>query len=100
MELFKKMKKIKFILSPGYITGLTQTDGSFSCGTAIYKTKNGKSISFQLIFEISTDLDSKYVLDSIQAYFGCGKVVIDFKDHTAKFLVSSRKELSQFIIPH
>src|SRR5882762_8212455 len=54
--------KHKFKMTPGYITGLTQTDGSISCSIII--NKNGL-ISFIPIFNITADLTSKYVLEKI-----------------------------------
>lgn len=88
-----------FVLSPGYIVGLTQSDGSFSCSTRYYPTKVGISFAFQLVFEISTDLDSKHVLEAILLYFNCGKISIDIKDHTAKYTVTSKDDLRNTIIP-
>ncbi len=87
----------KFLLSPGYITGLTQTDGSFSCLISI--TAN-QDISFIPNFTITTDLDSKYVLNDIQSFFGCGNLNIDTKNHTSNFVVSSRKDFINIIFPH
>jgi len=59
-------KKKNFKLTPGYITGLTQTDGSFSCGIVITAVK---SLIFRPVFVITADLTSKFVLDEICKYF-------------------------------
>nr|AAD20983.1 intronic protein [Cyclocybe aegerita] len=88
-----------FILSPGYISGLTQTDGSFFC-SIILSPKHRFGIQFRPKYSITADLDSKYVLDSIQAYFNCGKVTINIKKHTAEFVVSKLEDLNNIIIPH
>lgn len=88
-----------FILSPGYISGLTQTDGSFFC-SIILSPKHRFGIQFRPKYTITADLDSKYVLDSIQAYFNCGKVTINNKKHTAEFVVSKLDDLNNIIIPH
>lgn len=88
-----------FILSPGYISGLTQTDGSFFC-TITLSVKHRFGIQFRPKFSITADLDSKYVLDNIQTYFNCGKVNINIKNHTAEYLVEKLEDLKTIIIPH
>lgn len=85
-----------FTLSPGYITGLAQTDGSFSCLISI----SSGAVKFIPNFTITTDLDSKYVLEDILKYFKCGRINIDVKDNTANLVVSSRKEFIDIIFPH
>ena len=89
----------KFILSPGYISGLTQTDGSFFC-SIILSSKHRFGIQFRPKFTITADLDSKYVLDDIQLFFGCGNVIINNKNHTAELVVDKLEELKNKIIPH
>lgn len=89
----------KFILSPGYISGLTQTDGSFFC-SIILSPKHRFGIQFRPKYTITADLDSKYVLDSIQAYFNCGIVTVNNKKHTAEFVVNKLEDLNNIIIPH
>lgn len=89
--------KNKFILSPGYITGLTQTDGSFSCGISII---NKRLLNFRPVYQITVDLTSKHVLDSIISYFGCGKITIEISRHTATYQVTKITDLLNIIIPH
>lgn len=84
---------------PGYISGLTQSDGSFF-GTISLSSKHLFGLQFRPKFSITADLDSKHVLDRIQSYFGCGNVVINENKHTAEFVVSSLKDLKNIIIPH
>ena len=67
-------QKINFTLTPGYISGLTQTDGSFFC-SIILSSKHRFGIQFRPKFTITADLDSKYVLDNIKLYFNCGIVM-------------------------
>lgn len=87
-----------FTLTPGYISGLTQADGSFSCTISLLK--NGL-ISFIPVFDITADLDSKHVLYAIQAYFGCGIVKINPAiNHSASFQVTKKMDLINIIIPH
>ncbi len=40
------------------------------------------------------------MLDSIQSYFNCGKIIINNKNHTAEFVVEKLEELELIIIPH
>jgi hypothetical protein len=86
-------------MSPGYISGLTQTDGSFFC-SIILSPKHRFGIQFRPKFTITADLDSKYVLDNIKSYFNCGKVTINFKNHTAEFEIVKLEELYNKVIPH
>jgi hypothetical protein len=68
----------KFILSPGYICGLTQTDGSFFC-SIIVSPRHRFGIQFRPKYTITADLYSKYVLEKIQEYFNCGLVTVNKK---------------------
>lgn len=88
-----------FNLSPGYISGLAQTDGSFFCSVVI-STKHRFGLQFRPKFTLTADLDSKYVLDSIAQYFGCGKVNTNLKTHSAEYLVERIEDLQNIIIPH
>lgn len=88
-----------FILSPGYISGLTQTDGSFFC-SIILSPKHRFGLQFRPKFSITADLDSKYVLDDILSFFNCGKIIINNKNHTAELVVDKLQELEKIIIPH
>jgi hypothetical protein len=90
---------LNFVLTPGYISGLTQSDGSFFC-TISLSSKHLFGLQFRPKFSITADLDSKHVLDRIQSYFGCGNVAINESKHTAEFVVSSLKDLKNIIIPH
>jgi hypothetical protein len=90
---------LNFDLTPDYISGLTQSDGSFFC-TISLSPKHLFGLQFRPKFSITADLDSKNVLESIQSYFGCGKVFINENKHTAEFVVSSVKDLIKIIIPH
>src|ERR1700684_3865757 len=91
------MNQLKFKLTPGYITGLTQTDGCFSCGFIV---NNLKVLYFQPVFLITADLTCKFVLDEICKYFGCGNVTIHKLNNTANFTVTKTDDLLNIIIPH
>jgi LAGLIDADG endonuclease len=87
-------------LHPNYISGLTQSDGSFSCGISIVELKKGKNLRFRPKFDLCLDKDSKNVLESIQEYFGCGQISSVKKDGSVSFVVSNLKDLKNVIIPH
>jgi hypothetical protein len=89
----------KFLMSPGYISGLTQTDGSFFC-SIILSPKHRFGIQFIPKFTITADLDSKHVLESIKAYFSCGTITINNKNNTAEYEVNRLEDLQNLIIPH
>lgn len=90
-----------FKLSPGYISGLAQTDGSFFCSVVV-SSKHRFGLQFRPKFTITADLDSKYVLDSIAQYFSCGKVITNLKTlrRCAEYLVERIEDLQNLIIPH
>jgi hypothetical protein len=88
-----------FKLSPGYISGLTQSDGSFFCSMILSK-RHLFGIQFRPKFSITADLNSKYVLDSIQIFFDCGSVIINKKNHTAEYVVEKFSDLYNIIIHH
>ena len=89
----------KFKLSPGYISGLVQTDGSFCCSL---KKSNSDRFGLQFVPELNicTDIGSKHVLDEIKLFFGCGRIVINMKSNSALFVVTNLSDLHNIIIPH
>lgn len=84
-------------INPWYISGLTQSDGSFFCIISISKTNQ---ISFRPYFTITADLDSVHVLHLIQNFFNCGKIYVNVKNSTGELKFSTREELITKIIPH
>lgn len=86
-------------IDPNYISGLTQSDGSFFVTIA----KNSKSkfgLRIRPTFSITQDLDSLLVLEKIKNYFNCGYITINQKTYSAEFVVKSIPDLQNFIIPH
>jgi len=73
-----------FLMSGGYITGLTQ-QMVLSFVLLYYLLNIVLDFNLDLKFTITADLNSKYVLDSINSYFGCGKVTINNKNYTAEY---------------
>lgn len=86
-------------IDPNYISGLTQADGSFSCGTSIVNTSNNSRIRFTPKFDLVVDLDSIDVIYAIQKYYGCGYVVTQ-SDNTAHYIVTDLDDLRNIIVPH
>jgi len=86
-------------MSPGYISGLTQSDGSFFC-FIVLSTKHRFGLQFRPKFTITADLNSRHVLNSINSYFKCGIVTVNNKNHTAEYEVVRLKDLQNIIIPH
>ena len=89
-------------LHPQYITGFVDGEGSFH--VAIYKDQRMKAgIKIIPEFHISQRVSSKYVLDEIQKFFGCGYVkenhATNKRDTTYVYVVRNRKDLLEIIIP-
>ena len=115
-----------FNLSPGYISGLAQTDGSFFCSVAI-STKHRFGLQFRPKFSLTADLVAcvtKYVLVACVSialrlraqafFFYCvrkraskrRKVNTNLKTPpqatkgSAEFIVEKIDDLQNIIIPH
>jgi hypothetical protein len=71
---------LNFVLTPGYISGLTQSDGSFFC-TISLSSKHLFGLQFRPKFSITADLDSKHVLDRIQSYGNRGAQIKLYLGH-------------------
>ena len=91
--------KLGFVMTPGYITGLAQTDGTFFCTVSI-SANHLFGLQFRPKFAITFDLDSIHVLEAIKIHFNCGNIYINTKSHSAEYVVSSLTELVNIIIPH
>lgn len=85
-------------LSPWYISGLVQADGSFC--TLLKKNPGPHKLVAVPAFTITLDLDSVNTLYALQNYFNCGRVFINEKRYSGEFVVSTVSELQSVIIPH
>ena len=89
-------------LNPWYITGFTEGEGTFHI--AIYRDDKMKC-NFKFIpeFHINQSLLRHETLDEIKKYFGCGYIKNNhrrnIKDDTQVFVVRSRADLENKIIP-
>nr|BBH42944.1 LAGLIDADG homing endonuclease [Marophrys sp. SRT127] len=89
------------ILYAWWITGFTDGDGCFSISFAKRLRLNTK-IDVRAGFSISQHMRSKSTLEQIQAFFGCGSLRFDKRDHNYKFDTPGGTLIciSDKIIPH
>ena len=87
----------------GWIIGYVDGEGCFS--VSIFRNKTTK-FGWQVFpeFVIAQELKSKKSLETIQKYFGCGKVYINRRhdnhhEDLYRYCVRNRKELTGIIIP-
>jgi len=89
-------------LNPWYITGFTEGEGTFHI--AIYRDDKMKC-NFKFIpeFHINQSMLRRETLQEIKKYFGCGYIKSNhrrnIKDDTQVFVVRSRTDLENKIIP-
>lgn len=83
---------IESSISPEFISGLTDGDGSF-----FVSFRKNKRITVN--YTIIQDSDSKSVLTEVKNYFNCGKVY-DLKSRAARFQVENLTDITNIIIPH
>lgn len=96
----RKLNNISKIthIDPNYISGLTQSDGSFF--VTISKNKKSKwGIRIRPTFTITQNLDSLSVLESIKHFFNCGYITIIKEKNAAEYKVTSKEDL-QIIFKH
>lgn len=83
------------ILSPLWVTGITDAEGNFS----INYNNNNKKISFA--FKITQTKHSLAILYHLQKFFGCGNIYLDNKNFNGyKYTVSKYQDIINIIIPH
>lgn len=87
--------KWKEILSPEYVSGFVDAEGSFS----IYIYKQGSSWSIPPVFRIHLHIKDIELLYKIQQFFdNVGKITVN--DNSASFDVRNLKDIKNVIIPH
>jgi hypothetical protein len=85
-------------LNPWYITGLTDSEGTFSC---YIQRETKEKITVSLEFKIAQKSHSEKVLFDIMSYFSVGSVVIDNrKTDTKKYHVTNINFILEKILPH
>jgi hypothetical protein len=89
------------MLSPKYIIGLTDGEGSFCMHLSQNTTRRNKA---EFRFFLKLIEDDKHILYELKEYFGCGNVYFQ-KDtrpnhhHCYRYEVSNRNELWNVIVP-
>jgi len=92
---------LESILTPWYITGITDGEGSFQI--TIQNVKKKREISFKprLEFKITQKNYSLGMLYEIKKYFKCGRIHIDnSKTGTMKYVITNINDLTNKVIPH
>lgn len=85
-------------LHPWYVTGITDSEGSFS--VYIKKISENK-LTVSLEFKVTQKKHSESILYNLQEYFSGGTVVIDNrKSDTKKFHITSLSFIIAKVIPH
>lgn len=79
-------------ISPEFISGLTDGDGSF-----FISFRKNKRITVN--YTIIQDSECKSVLTEVKDYFNCGKVY-DLKSRAVRFQVENLADITNIIIPH
>lgn len=88
-------KEILKGLNPWYVTGITDSEGSFSC----YIRPNSKVVSLE--YKVTQKSHSRAMLYELINYFSSGTVVIDNRvSDTYKYHVTSLPTLLEKVIPH
>jgi hypothetical protein len=84
-----------FLISPFFITGLTEAEGSFSV------TKDNRRLNqYKLFYRIQMLKRDTRLLYKVKEYFGCGNITFDESNGTATYTVGSLSDLLKIIVPH
>jgi len=87
-------------LDPNYVNGITDGEGNFYI--SIYKDKrwnNKEQIRFY--YKVTQRDYSVKMLNKLQTFFNCGKVIIqDKKTKAMKFEINNLKHIELIVIPH
>ena len=89
------------ILTPWYITGISDGEGSFQITIQDNKGKGKTGYKPFLEFKITQKNHSVGLLYEIKKFFGCGRINIDNnKTGTMKFVITNIDDLVNKVIPH
>lgn len=89
------------VLTPWYITGISDGEGSFQITIQDMKGKGLTGFKPFLEFKITQKNHSVGVLFEIRKFFGCGRICIDNrKSDTMKFVITNVDDLTYKLIPH
>ena len=100
-NFIKGSTNIKGILTPWYVTGISDGEGSFQITIQDLKGKGLTGFKPFLEFKITQKNHSVGVLFEIHKFFGCGRICIDNrKSDTMKFVITNVDDLVYKLIPH
>lgn len=86
-------------VSPWFITGLVDAEGSFII--SVFKNLNKKlGFGITYTFEIGLNIRDRVILELLQKYWGVGEIYNHPSDNTCRYRVSNLKDLLNVIIPH
>jgi hypothetical protein len=86
-------------LSPWFVTGFTDGEGSFGLSVS----KNTKRTTGYIIspsFSIGVHPNDRHLLEGIKALLGVGEIYRNYSEYIIRLKVSSIKDLTEVIIPH
>lgn len=91
------MKKREFKFTEGWLSGFTQSDGSF---TVVFdKRSTGLKIRPKPIFTISQHISELELFKKIQQHFGIGFVTQNKSNQSVSFFVTSLKDIEKVLLP-
>lgn len=89
------------VLTPWYITGISDGEGSFQITIQDIKGKGKTGYKPFLEFKITQKYHSINLLREIKKFFGCGRINVDnSKTGTVKFVITNNDDLINKVIPH
>lgn len=94
-------KDIDENLTPWYVTGITDGEGSFQITIQDMKGLGKTGYKPFLEYKVTQKNHSIFVLYKLQKFFNCGRINVDNnKTDTMKFVVTDNNDLVEKIIPH
>ena len=83
-------------VKPCWITGFTESDGSFMVN--VVKKKGGLGVDLIPTYTLSQKIIDKSLMEEIKRYFGVGQVYTSRSE--CNFTVKGNRQLREVIIPH
>jgi LAGLIDADG endonuclease len=91
-------KNLCLNLNPDFITGLTESEGSFS--VSIHKDKIAKfKINVGLRYKIRMLSNELTLLKMVESFFSCG-ILFDNKDGSVDFTIRDISSIRDRVLPH
>ena len=86
-------------LSPYFITGLTEAEGSFSI--VKHKDKRAKyNTNISLSFRITMLSNEAELLNMVKSFFGCGYIAAEDKRGAITFAIRDIDSINNIVVPH